>query len=219
MTHFLETTLVKLLAIRPACLLLPDTWNQYSTILHSLVERTNHPQIAYGVRRLDERNRRLQQPSKVAPTASMTPATQVYSILDNIDYSKIVPIDDVSTKCVDAIPNPVNLVPVLLQWACSHYREGSYRACLATRLLRRWAHLGADVYECIITYLEGMSWAGTGDACKIFKIISELVRSKTFAAGRYMQWLIATGSIAQGLDISQVRETCLVLSRTPLTLT
>jgi mediator of RNA polymerase II transcription subunit 12 len=50
-----------------------------------------------------------------------------------------------------------------------------------------------------------MAWTNGGDARKVFKIISELVRSRTFAAGRYMQWLIATGSIAQDLDISLVR--------------
>jgi mediator of RNA polymerase II transcription subunit 12 len=205
MTHFLESTLIKLLAIRPACLLLPTTWDQHSTILYGLAKRTHHPQVIHGVKRLDERNQRLQEPSKIAPAASTTPAAQVYRILDNVDYSKTVSVEEVSTDCMDVIPNPVHLVAVLLQWACSCYREGSHRACLATRLLRRWAHLGADIYECLTLYLEGMAWTNGGDARKVFKIISELVRSRTFAAGRYMQWLIATGSIAQDLDISLVR--------------
>ncbi|KAJ8106996.1 hypothetical protein OPT61_g9171 [Boeremia exigua] len=202
MTRFLENTLIKLIVIRPACLLLPDSWNQYSVTLHSLAERTHHPQIVHAIKRLDERNRRQQQSSKIAPAASMTPAAQVYRILDKVDYSKMVRIEDVSTDCMEVISNPVNLVAVLLQWASSCYREGLYRACLATRLLRRWAQLGADIYECITTYLEGTSWNVTGNARKVFKIISELVRSRTFAAGRYMQWLIATGSIAQDLDLS-----------------
>lgn len=132
----------------------------------------------------------------------MTSAGRVYRILDEVDYNKMVRIEQVSTDCMEVISNPVILVKVLLQWACSCYREGSYRVCLATRLLRRWAHLGADIYECITTYLEGMSWAKGGDSRMVFKIISELVRSRTFAAGRYMQWLIATGSIAQDLDLS-----------------
>ncbi|KAF2625958.1 hypothetical protein BU25DRAFT_492495 [Macroventuria anomochaeta] len=202
LSQFLENTLIKLLAIRPACLLIPSSWRQHSTTLHSLAERINHPQIVHGVKRLDERNCRLQQSSKIAPAASMTSAGQVYRILDNVDYNNMVRIEEVSTDCMEIISNPVNLVSVLFQWACSCYREGSHRACLATRLLRRWAQLGADIYECITTYLEGMSWAKSGDSRIIFKIISELVRSRTFAAGRYMQWLIATGSIAQDLDLS-----------------
>jgi mediator of RNA polymerase II transcription subunit 12 len=202
LSQFLENTLIKLLAIRPACLLLPGSWHLHSTTLQGLAERTNHPQILHGVKRLDERNRRLQQSSKIAPAASTTPAGRIYRILDNVDYSKMVRIEQVSTDCMEVIPNPINLVQALLQWACSCYREGSHRVCLATRLLRRWTHLGADIYECITTYLEGMSWVKSGDSRMVFKIISELVRSRTFAVGRYMQWLIATGSIAQDLDLS-----------------
>jgi mediator of RNA polymerase II transcription subunit 12 len=134
----------------------------------------------------------------------MTSAGRVYRILDAVDYNRAVRIEEVSTDCMDIIPNPMNLVSVVLQWACSCYREGEHRVCLATRLLRRWAHLGADIYECVTAYLEGMSWAGTGDSRIVFRIVAELVRSKTFAAGRYLQWLIATGSIAQDLDLSLV---------------
>lgn len=204
MTRLLENILIKLLATRPACLLLPISWSQYSTTLHDLAERLNHPQTEYGVERLDERNRRLQEPSKIAPSASMTPAAQVYRILDSIDYGKPIRIEELSANCMDTISKPALLVSALLQWACSNHREGSHRACLATRLLRKWAHLGADIYECITSYLEGMSWAMSGDAHQVFKIICELVRSRTFAAGRFMQWLIATGSIAQDLDLSLV---------------
>lgn len=204
LSQFLENTLIKLLAIRPACLLLPSSWRQNSIILHGLAAKTNHPQIIHGVQRLDERNRRLQQSSKKSLAASTTSAGRIYRILDHIDYNKMIHIEEVSTDCMDIMSNPVNLVSVLLQWACSCYREGSHRACLATRLLRRWAHLGADIYECITTYLEGMTWAKSGDPRIVFKIISELVRSRTFAAGRYMQWLIATGSMGQDVDLSLV---------------
>lgn len=163
------------------------------------------------MKRLDERNLRLQQSSTIAPAASLTSAGRVYLILDTIDYNNMVRIEEISTACMEAIPNPVILVSALLEWACSCYREGLYRVCLATRLLRRWAHLGADIYECVTTYLEGMSWAKSGDSRLVFKIISELVRSRTFAAGRFMQWLIATGSIAQDLDTSLV--SCVLFCR------
>ncbi|XPS71130.1 RNA polymerase II mediator complex subunit [Ascochyta lentis] len=202
LSQLLENTLIDLLDKRPACLLLPTTWHRHSVTLQGLADKTNHPQLLHRVQKLDERNRRLQQSSKLAPAASMTSAGRVYRILDNVDYKRIVRIEEVSTNCMEVISNPVRLVSVLLQWTCSHYREGSYRVCLATRLLRRWSHLGADIYECVTTYLEGMSWATSGDSRIVFKVVSELVRSKTFAAGRYMQWLIATGSIAQDLDLS-----------------
>lgn len=202
MSHFLENTLIKLLVTRSSCLLLPESWRQHNTTLRALAAKTNHFQILHSVKRLDDRNQRLQQSSKTVPAASTTSAGKVYRILDEVDYSRMVRIEQVSTDCMALIPNPVDLAHVLLQWACSCYREGSYRVCLATRLLRRWAHLGADIYECITTYLEGMGWVKGGESRIVFKIISELVRSRTFAIGRYMQWLIATGYMAQYLDLS-----------------
>lgn len=49
-----------------------------------------------------------------------------------------------------------------------------------------------------------MSWVGTGQLSIVFRIVAELVRSKTFAAGRYLQWLIATGSLGHDTDLSSV---------------
>lgn len=91
---------------------------------------------------------------------------------------------------------------------------------LATRLLRRWSHLGADVYEGVLSYLCSMTWTETGEPCTIFKVVAELVRSKTFAAGRYLQWLIATGSLGNEPNISSVNQSplsssCLLMIQQP----
>jgi mediator of RNA polymerase II transcription subunit 12 len=103
---------------------------------------------------------------------------------------------------MEVLSNATQLIAVVLQWACSCYREGVYRGYLTTRLLRRWSHLGADVYEAVVSYLHDMSWVETGDPGIVFRIVGELVRSKTFAAGRYLQWLIATGSLGHNMDLT-----------------
>jgi mediator of RNA polymerase II transcription subunit 12 len=75
---------------------------------------------------------------------------------------------------------------------------------LATRLLRRWSHLDADIYEGIISYLQNRSWDESGQLDVVFRIVAELVRSKHFSAGRYLQWLIATGSLERDLQSGSV---------------
>ena len=60
----------------------------------------------------------------------------------------------------------------------------------------------ADVYDGIVSYLRDMAWVATGDPNILFRIVAELVRSKTFATGRYLQWLIATGSTGHSTDLS-----------------
>jgi len=47
-----------------------------------------------------------------------------------------------------------------------------------------------------------MNWVESGEPRILFRIVAELVRSKHFSAGRYLQWLIATGSLGHGVDIS-----------------
>ena len=112
---------------------------------------------------------------------------------------------------MEIIPDAIQLIAVVLQWACSCYRNGVHRTYLTTRLLRRWSHLGADVYDGIISFLRDMTWVETADLRIVFRIVAELVRSKTFAAGRYLQWLIATGSLGPDADLSSVSYVPLLL--------
>lgn len=105
---------------------------------------------------------------------------------------------------METMPDSTLLIAAVLQWACSCYREGDHRTYLAIRLLRKWNHLGADVYDGVISYLRDRSWVGSGDLRVVFRIVAELVRSKTFAVGRYLQWLIATGSLEHDADLSSV---------------
>ncbi|KAI4675485.1 uncharacterized protein J4E88_007518 [Alternaria novae-zelandiae] len=200
--QYLENTIVRLLATRPACLLLPTAWARYCPLLRNLAERKNHAHVMQAIRRLELRNARLLRSPKKVPSASQTPAGRVYRVLDSVDYSKPVRIEDLSCDCMEIIADAPRLIGVLLQWACTYYRAGAHRIYLATRLLRRWNHLGADVYDGIVSHLRDMTWVATGDSNILFKIVAELVRSKTFATGRYLQWLIATGSTGHNTDLS-----------------
>lgn len=202
--QYLENTLIKLLATRPACLLLPSTWPRYGPLLQTLAERRNHSQITQAVRKLEQRNNRLMTCPKNVTFASATLAGRIYRILDSVDFKTVVRIEELSFECMEVIPDATRLIAVLLQWACSCYRAGEHRIYLTTRLLRRWSHLGADVYEGVISYLRDLAWVETGEPSILFRIVAELVRSKTFSAGRYLQWLIATGSLGNHTDLSSV---------------
>lgn len=172
----------------------------------ALAAKRNHPQISEAVQKLEARHIRLLQFSKSTAPASQSPAARVYQKLDAVDYKSTVRIEDLSYECMEIISNAMQLISILLHWACSCYRNGSHRIYLATRLLRRWSHLGADVYEGIVSYLQNMTWVHSGDLRVLLRIVAELVRSKHFSAGRYLQWLIATGSLESGLDLASVSQ-------------
>jgi mediator of RNA polymerase II transcription subunit 12 len=193
---------------RPTCLLLPESWSKYSTVLHNLADRRNEPEISNAIKKLEGRNRRLSSSPTNAPVASQTSAGRVYNVLDSVGYDTTIRIENLSNDCMEIISNAPHLISVVLQWASSNYRRGSHRVYLAIRLLRKWAQLGADIYESIVSYLHNLSWAGATEPSIIFRIIAELVRSKTFPAGRYLQWLIATGSLGPDVDMSLVSILC-----------
>jgi mediator of RNA polymerase II transcription subunit 12 len=129
-------------------------------------------------------------------------------VLDSVGYDTAIRIENLSNDCMEIISNAPHLISVVLQWASSSYRQGIHRAYLAIRLLRKWAQLGADVYESIVSYLHSLSWTGATQPDIIFRIVAQLVRSKTFPAGRYLQWLIATGSLGPDVDMSLVSILC-----------
>lgn len=202
--QFLENTLLKLLATRPACLLLPASWRKHNTVLKTLASKREHPQIKQAVERLNSRNQRLLKSSRKTAVSSRSLAARVFQKLDSVDFATPVRMEDLSYECMEIISNAPRLISVLLQWASSCYREGSHRLYLAVRLLRKWSHIGADVYDGVISFFQSMSWTVTGDMYILLRIVAELVRSKHFSAGRYLQWLIATGSLGGESDLSSV---------------
>jgi mediator of RNA polymerase II transcription subunit 12 len=95
-------------------------------------------------------------------------------------------------------------VSAALQWASSPYRDGCYRIYLATRLIRKWSLLGADTDDAILAYFHSTERDVGADQRNAFRVVAELIRSQTFSVGKYLQWLIATGSISRSQDITLV---------------
>jgi mediator of RNA polymerase II transcription subunit 12 len=180
------------------------SWAKHGAVLKTLAAKRDHPQIMHAVEKLEARNNRLLQSHRAATPLSRTSAARIFRKLDSINYKSSIRTEDLSYECMEIMSNATQLISVLLQWACSCYRSGTHRIYLATRLLRRWSHLGADVYEGVVTYLQNMTWVHTGQLSVLLRIVAELVRSKHFPVGRYLQWLIATGSAGLGTDFSSV---------------
>ncbi|KAF2477271.1 uncharacterized protein BDR25DRAFT_390811 [Lindgomyces ingoldianus] len=195
--ELLENTIVKLLSTSSACLLLPKSWDRHAIILRRLVEKRPYPRVIHVIESLDRRNRRLVRSSSNTAASIHDSTRQVLSLLDSVDYIGGISIETLAYQCIEQVPDPRNLISVALRWASSVHREGSHRLYLVTRVIRKWSQLGADIDDAILSHLHSVASRRNVDPRNVFRIIAELVRSKTFSVGRYLQWLIATGSLSK----------------------
>ncbi|KAF2265315.1 hypothetical protein CC78DRAFT_579454 [Lojkania enalia] len=196
---FFESTIIKLLVTSPVCLLNPKVWDKYWANLDYIVQKRSHPQYSHIVADLNRRNKRL-SPSDRMFNTTQDKTRRILQLLDSINYNVTVSIEQLATECMELMADPRSLMSMVLQWASTLYRDGSHRVYLTTRLLRRWSSLGFDIDDGILSHLRAVGSNTAYESRNVFRIIAELVRSKTFSIGKYLQWLIATGSVNQCQD-------------------
>ncbi|KAF2021724.1 hypothetical protein BU24DRAFT_457677 [Aaosphaeria arxii CBS 175.79] len=195
--RLLEKIITRLLATSPSSLMVPKTWSRHATILRKLAQRHPHPQMNRVIEQLDFRTSRLSSSPQLSSSTTHNSNRQMVALLDAVDYTSKIPIDQLAGDCMEIITDARCLISLCLQWASSLYRDGLHRVYLATRLIRKWGHLGVDIDETILAFFQSAAPHVGCELHNVFKIIAELVRSKSFSVGKYLQWLIATGALNQ----------------------
>lgn len=173
-------------------------------MLRRLASRHSDPLITHAIQNLDRRVTRLLHQPRGVSSSVQDSSCRIIRLLDSIDYAVAVNIELLAFECMAMLSDARSLASVVLNWTSSLYREGSHRVYLATRLLRRWCHQGVDIDSAILSYFTSIDSNTRIDPHNIFRVIAELVRSKTFSVGKYLQWLIATGSISRNQDFTSV---------------
>ncbi|OCL08825.1 hypothetical protein AOQ84DRAFT_388572, partial [Glonium stellatum] len=201
-TH-LEKLITNLVISRPACLLLPKTWDSQKEVLQVLARKQPNSEFDKAVRNIDRRNRRLADASQKSGPTVKSPKKEVVALLDSLEHNTNINIEKVSTDCTRLLPDAQELISTVLQWGSSIYREGVHRIYLVTRLIRKWNSMGIDTDSGILSFLTPAQPNKSTEPQNVFRIVAELTRSKHFSVGRYLQWLIATGSLNRNNDFSQ----------------
>ncbi|KAH7057369.1 hypothetical protein B0J12DRAFT_775176 [Macrophomina phaseolina] len=189
------------------CMVIPRTWRKYRHFFDNMLKGSVHPALQSAIRSVIRRNERLTGWSHNPAQTHQSPQKSVLSALDEISLD--LNLNEFSAQCVALMPDAQGLAVTVLQWACSLYREGSHRLYVAVRLLRKWKSKGADIDSAILAVLsDGQKLKGIKHR-DFFRLVAELVRSKHFSVGRYLQWLIASGSLSAGGDVTK-SEACSV---------
>ena len=87
------------------------------------------------------------------------------------------------------------LVRTCIEWSASAYRHGQFRTYAAARLLRIWNKLGVQLQEPILDFLNARADPVGFKRRDIYRLLAELVSSKHLSVGKYLQWLMARGTL------------------------
>ncbi|KAK6522114.1 RNA polymerase II mediator complex subunit [Arthrobotrys megalospora] len=170
----------------------PKSWAINEAPLRACVD-TKNPAIISSINNIAARNRNLEPGNtKSAGGSSTSPRKAAIDFLDRIRAP--YDIEDVTTRFLALSKDYHQTVKALCEWAITSLRVGLHRLYFAVRLLRRFSRLGIQIQPPIHDFLLA---TGGGRRCKkhVYLLISELVRSKHFTAGKYMSWLISRGAL------------------------
>lgn len=197
----IDGLILVLLKAHRKCLLLPKSWSSHLPVVHALLSR--YPKIELGreMQHVQRQNERLLDGRALGAGSLPSKEKELLAILDGIGHK--VDINSLSTQCISLLPDSRQRILYLLRWACSRFRCGDHRIYITLRLLRKWHHSGTDTDAIIMDFLATSTQNQDCATASAFRIVADLIRSKTFSAGKYLQWLIATGALFEVLDPSQ----------------
>ena len=188
--------------LRPTCFLLPQKWSQHGATLRSCLDLSNATdrQVFDSLARKNERL--AGRCAQGTLGAERSPRQNVIHLLDAAKAPHNFAI--LSSDCCSAFINRTELAVTVLEWASTRFREGSSRTYVALRLLRRWHKGGMELDSAITQILAISARSPTIDRRALFHIISELVRSQSLSLGRYMQGLMARGTLNGKQSVSSI---------------
>ncbi|KAL8810597.1 MAG: hypothetical protein Q9200_002443 [Gallowayella weberi] len=171
----------------PASFLLPRRWSTYQPMLHSLLS-ASQPALFENVRK---RNMRLQALAGLSAESEITSSQALIQVFDSM--APDVDLAKVALKTWGIAPDAQLLVQNCLHWASSIYREGCARIYTAAGLLRSWSGMGIGIEAPILNFLAVDSKVADLEKASLYRVIAELIRSKHFSVGNYLNWVIANG--------------------------
>lgn len=178
----------------PACFIIPNSWLKYEPLLRSSLSDEKIT-LTSAFEQLSGRNLHLiRSRDKHCRHAAEDARPELLALLDNIPAA--FNLHRTSEACLRVNASKELLIITVLGWASSLYRRGHARVYIVVRLLRRWARLDIDIGGSILAFLAASPAMVGLQKNNIYRIIAELVRSKHFSVGKYLQWLLARGSLS-----------------------
>lgn len=180
--------------ISPACFILPLCWNQYENMIRNGLEKFGVEMIP-ELKRLCQRNLQLQKSAvSYVYSSQHVDQQQIIALLDEL--APQADLNSIARRWLEKFKDRRLFISTCLSWATSPSRNGSFRVYLAVRLFRLWAKLHVEVEEPLLDFLAVDIVMPPLQKADVYRVLAELVHSKTISVSKYLQRLIAKGSLA-----------------------
>ncbi len=186
--------LIKLAISQPCCLIIPKSWRRYRLVFQTLADTVTNVEIKFALNGLVRRNDRLTSLSAVSEKKAL-------GITDLLDaWTGEQDEGNLLQECLLIEDDTKKLTHLVLKWASSVYRQGKHRIYTGARLLRKLQHINHDIEPTIWTAVSSLAGSATNEEVILHQVVLELVRSKHFRIGRFLQHLISVGLPSPGVD-------------------
>ena len=182
----------------PESFLLPQCWIDCEDTLREVLSNDGQDFVTF--QDLASRNWRLMA-DRTKEIMSSSPCTDLIHVLDGA--LEDADLGHFAEECSKNVPDQDLLVTTCVEWASDMYECGLARVYVAVRLCRRWSKQGIGIDRPILNLLGSNPSATRFDLSKLFKVIAELVCSKHFSVGRYLQWLMARGTLTRSITLDR----------------
>ena len=177
----------------PACFILPSCWRKYENATQSCLDKKeSRLQSLFdniSKRNWSLRNRNLDHGTQATKSERQTIITYLDNLRDDQCFGRI------AGMCLRVTGDHDLLVRTCIEWSSSVYRHGRFRTYAAARLLRIWKKRGVDLQAPIFNFLAASSEVPGLRKRDVYILLAELVRSQHLSVGKYLQWLIARGTL------------------------
>ena len=189
----------------PTCFLLPDSWNRYEKILETCSSSQENDDLQICFENLSRRNLDSKgQVSRQSKQAEKSSRQKLITLLDTLyirpNYSGI------AVTCLKITNESNMLIRTCVEWSSSNYRRGLHRTYGAARLMRIWSRHGIELQQPLLDFLATVTDRSGLSKEGIYRLYAMLVSSKHFSVGRYLQWLMARGTLYRCSDRRQVSD-------------
>lgn len=190
----LTQLLISVMVDSPACFILPLCWNQYESMVQYRLEDVGVEMIP-EFKRLCQRNLQLHQSAVDDLYYSQhAEQQQIIALLD--DFPPQADLGSMARTCLETFKDRSSIISTSLCWATSPSRNGSFRIYTVVRLFRMWAKLHVEVEGPLLDFLPIHINMPLLQKVNVFKVLAELVHSKNISVSKYLQRLMAKGTLA-----------------------